>query len=298
MKVVVSGASGLIGTALISALKAAGHDVVQLVRREPSSGDEVRWDPQQGQLDPTALRGVEAAINLSGAGVGSRRWTASYKRTLRESRISTTTLLARTLAELSPRPQVLLSASAVGYYGDTSDRLVDETGAQGRGFLADLVGDWEHAAAPATAAGIRVCYLRSGIVLSEEGGALKRQLPIFKLGLGGRLGSGKQYWSWITLDDEIAAVLFLLQEKSVSGPVNLVAPHPVTNREFTRNLASALHRPALAVVPPFALRLALDGFAEESLLTGQRLAPRALSEAGFRFAHPDLPGALEAVLAP
>jgi uncharacterized protein (TIGR01777 family) len=295
MKIVVSGASGLIGSALVPRLRADGHEVVRLVRREPAAPDEVRWDPANGQLDPADLAGVEAAVNLAGAGV-SKRWSPSYKQTLRHSRLHSTTLLAQTLARLTPLPKVLVSGSAVGFYGDTGDRLTDESGPRGEGFLAELVEEWEQATAAASAAGIRVCTIRSGIVLSRRGGALKLQLPIFKAGLGGRLGSGRQYISWIALEDEVAAIAFLLSAEGVSGPVNLVAPHPVSNRDFTKALGQAVHRPAIAAVPPFALRLAFDGFADEGLLIGQRLAPSVLAGAGFTFQHPQLPEALDAVL--
>jgi uncharacterized protein len=297
VKVVLSGGSGLIGSALLPELRVAGHDVVRLVRHEPNLPDEVRWDPMNARLNPGDLAGVDAAIHLSGAGVGSRRWTTAYKRTLLESRVKSTTLLSETLAKLSPQPTVLLSASAVGFYGDTADRLTDETGQRGEGFLADLVGAWEASTAPAEAAGIRVVHLRSGIVQSRRGGALTLQLPLFKAGLGGRLGSGRQYVSWISIDDEIAAIRFLLTADQVGGAVNLAAPRPVTNREFTKTLGKVLHRPTVAVAPAFALRLALDGFADEGLLTGQRLVPRVLQDAGFTFRHPELAVALEAVLA-
>ncbi|HEX4429459.1 MAG TPA: TIGR01777 family oxidoreductase [Frankiaceae bacterium] len=295
MKIVVSGGSGLIGSALVPHLRAGGHEVVRLVRHEPAAPDEVQWDPARGLLNADDLAGVEAAVHLSGASV-SRRWTQASRRAIRASRVDSTTLLAETLASLSPLPKVLLSGSAVGYYGDTGDRTTDEEGPRGEGFLADVVGDWEAAAHPAMVAGIRVCRLRTGIVLARQGGALRLQLPIFKLGLGGRLGSGRQFTSWITLEDEISAIAFLLTAEDVSGPVNLVAPNPETNRDFTKALAAALHRPAVAAVPPIALRLALDGFAEEGLLIGQRLTPRVLTDAGFTFRHPDLPEALESVL--
>jgi uncharacterized protein (TIGR01777 family) len=295
LKISVSGGTGLIGSALVPRLRADGHDVLRLVRRPPAAPDEVRWDPARGELNPADLEGVEAAVHLSGVGV-SRRWTSASRRAIRESRVESTSLLAETLAQLSPLPSVLLSASAVGFYGDTADRTLDEDGPRGEGFLADVVGDWEAATHPAMVAGIRVCRLRSGVVLSRRGGALRLQLPIFKLGLGGRLGSGRQFTSWITLEDEIEAICFLLTAENVNGPVNLVAPNPVTNSDFTRALASAVHRPAAAAVPGFALKLVLDGFATEGLLVGQRLAPRVLTEAGFNFRHPELPQALDAVL--
>ncbi len=296
MKVVLTGASGLIGSALIPELRQAGHEVIQLVRRDPASAGEVKWDPEQGELDPAHLAGVDAAINLSGAGISSRRWSDTYKRTLLDSRVKSTTLLAETLAKLSPTPKVLISGSAVGYYGDTGDRTLDEHGSRGYGFLAELAETWEASTAAAAAAGIRVCHIRTGIVLSRRGGALRPQLPIWKLGLGGRLGTGRQYTSWITIDDEVAAIVFLLTADSVSGPVNLVAPNPVTNREFTKALGTAVHRPTFTVVPAFAIRLALADFADEGLLTGQRLTPRVLTDAGFQFRHPELPEALDAVL--
>ena len=296
MKVLLSGASDLIGTALIPQLRASGHDVVQLVRREPTGPGEVRWDPAKGELDPADLVGIDAAINLSGAGISSKRWSDKYKQTLTESRVDTTTLLSDVLAKLTPTPKVFISGSAIGYYGDTGDRLLDESGSQGEGFLAQLSATWEASTAAAAAADIRVCHIRTGIVLSRHGGALKLQLPIFKLGLGGRLGNGRQYTSWITIDDEVSAIIFLLTADQISGPVNLVAPNPVTNHEFTKALGAALHRPAIAVVPPFAMRLALDGFADEGVLAGQRLAPKVLTDAGFTFAHPRLPEGLAAVL--
>lgn len=296
MKIAVSGASGLIGSALVPALQAAGHDVVRLVRHEPTAGGDVRWDPAKGVLDPAALAGVDGAINLSGAGISGRRWTATYRRKLLDSRVESTTLLANTLAALSPTPKVLLSASAIGFYGDTGDTTLDENGRRGEGFLAELVAEWEACTAAAEDAGIRVCHLRTGIVQARRGGALKLQLPIFKLGLGGRLGTGRQYTSWISIDDEIAAIVFLLTAGQIHGPVNLVAPHPVTNREFTKTLARAVHRPAVAVVPAIALRAALDGFADEGLLIGQRLRPRVLTDAGFTFRHRELAGALAHLL--
>lgn len=297
MKIVVSGASGLVGSALVPALREDGHEVVTLVRREPRGTDEVRWDPATGQLPPTGLSGVEAAVHLAGAGAGDRRWTRSYRRTILDSRVQGTTLLSRTLAQLHPRPRVLLSASAVGWYGDTGDREVDETAPQGAGFLADVVGRWEAATRPAEEAGIRVCRLRTGLVLSTRGGVLAKQLPVFKAGLGGRLGSGRQYQSWISLPDEVAAIVALLGAEGVSGAVNLVSPEPVTNAEFTRTLGAALRRPAFLVVPASALRLAFDGFADEAILAGQRVRPRVLETAGFTFTHRDLAGALHAVLA-
>jgi uncharacterized protein (TIGR01777 family) len=299
MKVVVTGASGLIGSALVPALQADGHSVVTLVRRPPRSEIELRWDPAAGKLDEEALAGlagVEAAVNLAGAGIGTRRWTEAYKRTIRESRIQTTTLLAETLARLDPQPRVLLSASGTGYYGDTGDEIADESAPGGRGFLAELAKDWEASTGIAEAAGIRVCHLRSGIVLSGRGGVLGRQLPLFRLGLGGRLGSGHQWTSWISLDDEVGAIRFLLGTEDVAGPVNLVAPQPVTNAAFTATLAATLRRPALLPVPTFALKAALGDLAPE-ILVSQRLLPGVLTMAGYQFRHPNLSSTLTAVVA-
>ncbi|SNQ48923.1 conserved hypothetical protein [Frankia canadensis] len=300
MRIVMTGSSGLIGSTLVPALRGDGHQVTALVRRPPRAGDEIRWDPAAGRLDAAALAGTEAAIHLAGAGIGDHRWTASYRRELRESRIRGTDLLARTLAELTPPPRVLLSGSALGWYGTRAGGdagPVDEPAPAGTGFIADLVAGWEAATAPARDAGLRVCTLRTGVVLSTRGGVLRRQLPLFRVGLGGRLGSGRQWLSWISLRDQVDAIRFLLTAESVRGPVNLVAPAPVTNARFTAALAAALHRPALAPVPRLALRAALGGFADEVALASQRIAPAVLTGAGFPFTHPDLDQALRAILA-
>jgi uncharacterized protein (TIGR01777 family) len=290
VKIVVTGASGLIGSALVPALRGDGHEVVRLVRRQPSGPDEVRWDPGAGLLDAADLAGVDAAVHLAGATVG-RRWSESYKRTILDSRVSGTRLLAETLAKLEPRPRVLVSGSAIGYYGDTGDTTVDESAPQGGGFLADVVRQWEAAARPAQDAGIRVPFIRTGLVLSDKGGILPPQRLAWKLGLGTRIGTGRQWQSWITLNDEVAAIRFLL-DHDVSGPVNLVAPAPVTQKDFGRALATALHRPMPWAAPGFALRAALDGFADEGLLIGQRVRPRVLEEAGFTFGDRTLAEAL------
>lgn len=296
MRVVVTGSTGLIGSGLVPRLRAEGHDVLRLVRREPSAADEVQWDPTGRRLDPAALAGVEAAVHLAGVGVGDRRWTPRYRATIRDSRVAGTTLLAQTLAGLDPLPRVLLSASAVGFYGDTQDRPVDETAPVGSGFLADVCRVWEESTAAAQQAGIRVAHLRTGVVLSGSGGALGRQLPLFRLGLGGQLGDGRQYTSWVTLPDEVEAIRFLLTADAVRGPVNLTAPRPVTNAELTRALAGVLHRPAPWRVPAVALKVALDGLAQEALLVGQRVLPAVLEAAGFTFAHTEVEQGLAAVL--
>ncbi len=282
MKIAVTGASGLIGSALVPALLTEGHEVVKLVRRQPEAPDEVRWDPPSGTLDPADLAGVDAAVHLAGASVG-RPWTKAYKRKILDSRVQGTRLIAETLASLEPRPRVLVSASAVGFYGDTGNSVRDESGPKGEGFLADVVEQWEAAAQPARDAGIRVVQIRTGLVLSRTGGILRLQRLAWKFGLGARIGSGAQYQPWITLQDEVAAIQFLLADGDISGPVNLVAPEPVTQKEFGRSLATALHRPMPWVVPGFALRLAVGGFADEGLLIGQRLRPRVLEEADFSF---------------
>ncbi|MCW2778627.1 MAG: hypothetical protein JWN17_2352 [Frankiales bacterium] len=293
LKVGVTGASGLIGTALVPALRAAGHDVVRFVRREEAAPDARHWDG--ASLATTAVEDLDAVVHLAGAGVADHRWTEAWKREVRESRVLGTTAVARALAEAGGST-VLLSASAVGWYGDTGDRLTDETGPSGSGFLAEVCREWEAATQPAEAAGVRVAHLRTGIVLSSRGGALKKQLPIFKAGAGAPLGSGRQYVPWITLQDEVAAVLHLLTA-DVSGPVNLVAPEPVTNKVFTKALGKAVHRPTLPIaVPGFVLKAALGDFAEEGVLTGQRLAPAVLERSGFVFAHRTVDDGLAASL--
>jgi uncharacterized protein (TIGR01777 family) len=294
MKIAVTGSSGLIGSALVDALRGDGHDVLRLVRREPRAADEARWDPY-GDVDTTALRGVEAAVNLAGAGIGDRRWTESYKREIRESRVQGTRTLSAALAALEPAPSVLVSASAAGYYGDTGDREVDETAPPGSGFLAETCVLWEAAAEPARRAGIRVVHSRPHMVLSRHGGAVARMLPIFRLGLGGRLGSGRQYWSFVSLADLVRALRYALTADDLSGPVNVAAPEPVTNAEATRALAQALHRPAIFPVPGPALRAVLGEFAAD-VLEGVRLRPTALQRSGFTFAHPTIGEAMRAAL--
>ncbi len=297
MDVVVSGASGLIGSALVPALRAGGHTVRTLVRRPVRDDSEIRWDPLRGTLDPAALAEVDAVVHLAGAGVGDHRWTDRYKRRILDSRVAGTTLVAAAVAAAHPRPRVLLSASAIGWYGDTGDRSVDESEPRGTGFLAEVTVAWEASTAAAENAGVRVCHLRSGVVLSPHGGALARQLPLFRLGLGGRLGSGRQWLSWITLADETAAIIFLLTADGLRGPVNLTSPAPVTNTAFTRALGAALRRRAILPVPAVALRIALGGFADGGVLVSQRVLPRRLTEAGFTFSHADIDTALGAVTA-
>lgn len=298
MTIIVTGSSGLLGSALVRALRAEGTRVVSLVRRAPQSPDESFWNPARGLLDPAVLRGAAAVVHLAGAGIGDRRWNDDVKREVVRSRVEGTRTLVRALTESASRPPALLSASAIGFYGDTGDREVDETSPPGEGFLArDVVVPWEAETVPAEEAGMRVARLRTGLVLSADGGMLPRILPIFKLGLGAPLGSGRQYWSWISIDDWVLAVQRVLEDPDISGPVNLTAPEPVTNAEFTRELGRAVHRPVMPLaVPGFVLRTAIGGFAEEGVLTGQRVLPRRLLEAGHTFRHMHLGDALAAVL--
>lgn len=293
MKVAVTGSTGLIGAPLVDALRRDGHEVVRLVRREPRGAEEVRWEPGT-PLDPAALAGVEGAVHLAGAGIGDKRWTPEYKRTLVDSRVKGTTTLAEALAKLDPLPRVLVSGSAIGYYGEGGDRPLDESAPPGDDFLARLCVQWEAATAAAEAAGIRVVHARTGLVVSPKGGAWGRMFPIFKLGIGGRLGSGKQYWSPISLRDEVRALVFLLTE-NVSGAANLTGPHPVTNSAATSAMGLALHRPTVLPVPAFALRIVLGEFASEPLRS-QRVLPKALLDAGFTFDHPTIADAIRAAL--
>jgi uncharacterized protein (TIGR01777 family) len=294
MRIAVTGASGLIGTALVPRLRREGHDVVRLVRTAPATGDERPWDPSTRTLDPAQLADVDAVVHLAGAGVGDQRWTAQRKKVVLDSRVDGTTAVAEAVAA-SGRTRVLLSASAVGYYGDTGGRVTDESGPGGRGFLADVCRQWEAATRAASSSGVRVALLRTGLVLARHG-ALGPLLPVFRAGLGAPLGTGRQYWPWISLPDEVGAIVHLLTA-DVAGPVNLVAPAPVTNREFTKVLGRVLGRPTLPVpVPGFVLRTALGEFAREGVLFGQRLEPAVLERSGYAFEHRDLESALRAVL--
>jgi uncharacterized protein (TIGR01777 family) len=281
--IAIAGSSGLIGSALVSALRAADRRVLRIVRRAPSNGDELFWNPDTGEFDAGALNGVDAVVNLCGVGVGDKRWSGAFKQSLRDSRIGPTEVLAGAVADAGV--PVLINASAVGYYGDTRDRVTDESAPEGRGFLAGLCADWEAATAPAVAAGCRVVLLRTGLVMSPSGGMVNRLKPLFSLGLGARLGNGRQYIPWISLEDEVRAVLFAMTTESLSGPVNLTGPAPVTNADFTAALGRPLNRPTPVMVPGFALRTLLGEIADEGLLIGQRAIPAALERAGFSFHH-------------
>jgi len=296
MKILITGASGLIGQALTKQLNTLGHTTVAAVRREPRRNDEVQWNPATGEMSPTAFDGIDAVVHLAGAGIGDKRWTDSYKMEILQSRTLGTALLADTMASLATKPSVFLSGSAIGIYGQRDDSELGEEATIGTGFLADVCRDWEAASAPASAAGIRTALLRTGIVLSPKGGALKKQLPLFKLGLGGKFGNGKQWQSWISITDEVNAIIHLLTS-NLSGAVNLTAPRPVTNSEFTRVLAGVLSRPAILPIPSFGPKLLLGGeLADALLFTGQRVVPNALIADGFQFTHPTLDVALRALL--
>lgn len=299
MKLVIAGASGFIGKALVLDLRGHGHQVTTLVRRNPVSDFEVQWHPDRGELDPATLAGADAVISMSGAGIADKRWTPAYQEVLVQSRLQPTSTIAGALAGLpaDSRPKSFLSASAIGYYGDRGDEPLTESATPGPGFMADLVRRWEAAAEPAAQAGVRVVTLRTGLVLSAAGGLLQRMVPLFKLGVGGRLGSGQQYQAWITLADEVAAIRHLLAADQVEGPVNLVGPDPVRNVEFTAELARALHRPALLPAPAWGLRLALGEFANDGVLASQRVLPEKLAGSGYQFEHADLPSALAWALA-
>ena len=297
MKVAVTGSSGLIGTALVAALRADGHQVMRLVRGGPAGDDTIAWDPRAdgGGLDPESLDGVAAVVHLAGAGVADRRWTEGYKAEIRNSRVQGTTALVSALTSMTSPPGVLLCGSAIGWYGDIAGREVDESSPAGTGFLAGVVRDWEAAAAPAGKAGIRVVTMRTGLVLSPNGGVLARLLPLFRLGLGSRLGPGTQVISWVGLSELMAIMRFLLAHDDVSGPVNATTPNPVTNREFTSILAAAVHRPAVLTVPVPVLRTVIGGASSE-LLSSARVLPRVLLAAGYQYQHPGLAGALAAEL--
>ena len=289
--ILVSGASGLIGSALVRALRSKNLEVKRLVRRRSSRPDEVSWFPERGEIDPRAIEGVSAVVNLAGENL-SQRWTSSARRRIRESRVQATTLLARTIALSQPRPGVFVSASAMGIYGTHRDDPIDESAALGDDFLASVCKDWEAATEPAADAGVRVAFSRTGLVLARDGGVLAKLLLPFRLGVGGTLGLGRQWMSWIALTDVVRVLTFMIEDASIVGPVNVVAPNPVTNAEFTDTLGRVLGRPTFTIVPAFALKLALGQMAEDTALASQRVVPRKLTEAGFQFELPLLEAAL------
>jgi len=298
MRVAITGSTGLVGSAAVTVLSAAGHEVVRLVRRLPAPGEKaVRWDPVRREVDAAGIEGFDAVLHLAGENVGAGRWTAARKAAIRDSRVSGTRLLCDALAGLARPPKTLVCASAVGYYGDRGEEALTEESPPGTGYLAEVCREWEAASAPAARKGIRVVALRIGMVLSPKGGALARMLPPFRAGLGGVIGGGRQYVSWIALDDLPHIILHALQRADLSGPVNAVAARPVTNREFTEALGKALSRPTPLPVPAFALRLAVGReMADALLLSSARVVPRRLEETGYRFLFPELPAALRHLL--
>lgn len=296
MDVLVSGSTGLIGTALVPALEERGHRVVRLVRSGGGGRDAVRWDPSSGEIEAGGIEGVEAVVHLAGESIAEGRWTAQKKARIMESRRQGTGLLARTIAGMGTPPRVMVSMSAIGYYGDRGNELLRETSPPGELFLSGVCVEWERAADPAREAGIRVVHPRTGIVLTTKGGAFGRTLPIFKLGLGGKIGSGRQYWAWITLDDVVGALIHAMETDALEGPVNVVAPDPPTNAEYTQVLGRVLNRPTIFPLPAPAARLMLGEVADELLLPSARVEPARLQETGYDYRHPELEGAFRYLL--
>ena len=297
MNILVSGSSGLVGSALVAALTPGRHRLKRLIRSPVRDAEsEVHWDPAGGVLAPTALEGLDAVVNLAGENIASGRWTAEKKARIRDSRVNGTELLCRTLARLDRPPATLISASAVGYYGDRGDELLTEESPPGSGFLSDVCQEWEAATAPPAEKGIRVVLLRIGVVLTPRGGALAKMLPAFRMGLGGRIGNGRQYLSWITLDDLLGVIQYALNNEEISGPLNAVAPAPVTNHEFTKTLGRVLSRPTIFPLPAFASRLAMGEMADALLLASTRVQPARLQQAGYPFQHRSLDPALRHLL--
>ncbi len=296
MKILVSGSTGLVGVALAAALREKKDEIVSLVRRPATGTGEVAWDPTGETLDGAAVEGMDAAIHLAGENVAARRWTAEQKAKIRDSRVQGTYLIASTLAKLKEPPRTLICASAVGYYGDRGNDVLKETSESGTDFLSEVCRKWEAAAKPAADAGIRVVFLRYGVILSPKGGALAKMLPPFRLGVGGKIGAGQQHMSWISLDDAIGATQHALSTESLSGPVNVVTPHPVTNVEFTKTLGRVLRRPTVLPMPAFAARLAFGKMADGLLLSSQRVEPAKLLASGYEFRHANLEPALRHLL--
>lgn len=297
MKILVTGSSGFVGSILHARLRSRGERVIRLVRHPPGlNQDQILWDPESGRMDPAVLQGVNAAVHLAGDPIAKGRWTAAKKRRIRDSRVLGTRLLAETLARLTPPPQVLVCASAVGFYGDRGEEILTEEAGPGTGFLAETAQEWERACRAASDAGIRVVNLRFGIILDPSGGALKMMLPPFRMGLGGPLGDGRQWMSWVSREDVLGIILHALTAHALQGPVNAVSPNPATNREFSRSLGRALRRPALFPVPALAVRLLFGEMADEALLASARAIPRKLQQSGYSFQHPDLQPALVQML--
>lgn len=294
-RIAIAGASGLIGGALARSLTDDGHEVVRLVRHEPRGADEVAWDPDAGRVDAAGLAGCDAVVNLAGAGIGDHRWTDAYKERIRRSRVRGTSVLARAVASMAEPPRVFVVGSAIGFYGDTGERAVDESAPPGEGFLPSLCVEWEAAAAPAQEAGVRTVFTRTGLVVARKGGAWGRLFPLFLAGLGGRLGDGRQYWSYISLHDEVAALRYLMADDRLSGAFDLTSPNPSTNREITAAMGRVLHRPTVLAVPAPVLRGVLGELAQD-MLSSQRILPKRLLESGFTFTHPDVESAIRAAV--
>lgn len=296
MQIAVTGASGLVGSALVRSLESEGHSVRRLVRSVGNGPDSFPWDPQHGRIDPDAINGTDAVVHLAGANIAAGRWTEARRRLIRDSRVHGTRLIARAIADARVKPRVLVSASAIGYYGDRGEDLIDESATSGSGFLAKVCEEWELAARDASAAGVRVVWLRTGIVLSPKGGALGRLLPVFRAGLGGPISDGRMWMSWITIDDLVRAIGHLIADVRLEGPVNAVTAAPVMNREFSKALGKAVRRPAFFRIPAWVLRLALGQMADEAVLASARVHPRRLLESAFEFKHPEIGPALEEIL--
>ena len=292
MKIAIAGASGLVGSALIHALTAGDVAITRLVRQAPKAG-EIEWHPNQDQVSPQSLEGFDVIINLAGENLASGRWTDEHKRKIRDSRVSGTHLLSEAIAKMEVKPRVFVCASATGIYGDRDDEVLDEQSESGGGFLAGVCREWERACEPATKAGVRVVSLRFGPILAREGGMLAKLLTPFKMGMGGKVGTGRQYISWVALEDAVSAILLAINDQSVQGPLNVVSPNPVTNEEFTKTLGHVLNRPTALAMPAFAARLAFGEMADEMLLVSQRVMPKRLTAAGFQFQYPELEGAMK-----
>lgn len=296
MKVLVTGATGLVGSVLVPFLTSGGHEVLRLTRSEPKEANDVTWNPNTGEIPKARLEGLDAVVHLAGENIAGSRWTSRVKERLRRSRVATTRMLCETLGALQRRPKTLICASAIGYYGNRGAEILTESAGPGHGYLAEMCRDWEASCEPARAQGMRVVNLRIGVVLSPKGGGLAKMLTPFKMGVGGVIGSGRQYWSWIAIDDVAGVIGYCLSNSQISGPINTTAPTPVTNREFTKTLGTVLERPTIIPMPAFMAKIALGEMANDLLLASARVMPYRLSEIGYKFQYPILEPALRHVL--